>query len=541
MGFSIDPTFCNWDTTSTFLMFSENVFGDFIYYSHLLPIVCLVVLSVILLIKNSENLSVRWLAFITFAFTAWSLSDMILWATANPDHTMFFWSIILHFEFFIYLGFLYFIYAFVTKRNPPTLLQALLFFLYIPLILFSHTTLNLLGYDYTNCYRESLEGPLVKYVYAIEIFIAVYILSFGTIGSVFFLISFSLGNIIGTLEVDWEIGQYGLFTLPIFAGLLSYLIVKYKSFNTKLLSAQVLVFSIVILTAAQLFLSKIEYVRVITSLTVVLISAIGYFLIKSVKKEVLQREQLEALTKKLEAANERLKELDKAKSEFVSIASHQLRSPLTAIRGYASMILEGSFGKIPDKAVESLGRIEESARLMSMSIEDYLNVSRIESGNMKYNLSEFNVKDMTSHICDDLRPEAMKRNLILLFRSHVDGTGLVNADVGKTNQIIHNLINNSIKYTEKGSISVFVKDDLVRKRITIAITDTGIGMSSETMAKLFNKFSRADNANSVNTSGTGLGLYVALKMAEAMGGTITCTSEGNGKGSTFTFELPLVM
>jgi signal transduction histidine kinase len=176
---------------------------------------------------------------------------------------------------------------------------------------------------------------------------------------------------------------------------------------------------------------------------------------------------------------------------------------------------------------------------MIMSVEDYLNVSRIEAGNMKYNLSDFEVKEMAEHICDDIRPEAMKKNLVLLFRSDLSGTGIVNADVGKTSQIIHNLINNSLKYTPKGSINVFVRDDLKKKRLYISITDTGIGMSEATAHTLFQKFSRADNANSVNVSGTGLGLYVALKMAEQMGGTITCESEGDGKGSTFTFELPL--
>jgi signal transduction histidine kinase len=118
---------------------------------------------------------------------------------------------------------------------------------------------------------------------------------------------------------------------------------------------------------------------------------------------------------------------------------------------------------------------------------------------------------------------------------------VVNADVGKTNQIVHNLINNSLKYTPKGSVSVFVRDDIKKKRIYVEITDTGIGMSEKTQHTIFQKFNRADNANSVNVSGTGLGLYVALKMAEAMGGDITAFSEGDGKGSRFTFELPLAL
>jgi signal transduction histidine kinase len=128
-----------------------------------------------------------------------------------------------------------------------------------------------------------------------------------------------------------------------------------------------------------------------------------------------------------------------------------------------------------------------------------------------------------------------------LFRTDLKSRGIVTADIGKTVQIVHNLINNSIKYTPRGSISVFMRDDVKLKRIYVDIIDTGIGMSEKTIDTLFQKFERASNANSVNVSGTGLGLYVALRMAEAMGGTISAHSEGDGKGSRFTLDLPLSM
>ncbi|HEY0964737.1 MAG TPA: HAMP domain-containing sensor histidine kinase [Candidatus Paceibacterota bacterium] len=352
---------------------------------------------------------------------------------------------------------------------------------------------------------------------------------------------FSSADILGELTGFYEITLIGAIGMLVFISVLSYLIVEYKAFNVKLISAQALIVVLLVLIGSLLLVVKSPTSQIISSITLVFTAVSGYLLVKSVKREVEQREKIEKLAKDLEKANTRLKELDKQKSEFVSIASHQLRSPLTAIRGYASMLAEGSFGKLPEKAMESARRIEESAKLMAISIEDYLNVSRIESGNMKYSLSDFNLRDMVDHICDDLRPEAVKHNLILLFRSNINSRGIVHADVGKTSQIIHNLINNSLKYTPQGSISVLVRDDIKKKRIYVEITDTGIGMSEKTLHTIFQKFERANNANSVNVSGTGLGLYVALKMAEAMGGTISAASEGDGKGSTFTFELPLAM
>lgn len=553
-----DPSLCQWGP-APFLLFSENIWGNFIYYSHLLPAISILLIAGFIFWHNPRNKSSQALLMLALSFTSWSLIDLVLWASERSDIIMFFWSILIYFDLLIYVSAFYFIYTLCHDKWPTWKYELGIFALFVPLFLFSHTRLNLIAFDFTNCWREALEGPLWQYylynaelliTFGIVIFTAVNIkkitnptkrktLIFSTIGIIALLTSFSLGNILGSIETDWELGQYGLFGIPVFVVFLAYIIVKYHAFEAKVLATEALVMGLSILIFSLLLVRRVENIRVIAFFTLILTIALGFFLIKSVRKEVRQKEKIERLALDLEAANERLKELDKAKSEFVSIASHQLRSPLTAIRGYSSMLVEGSFGQLPQKAMEVAKRIEDSTKLMAMSIEDYLNVSRIESGNMKYNLSDFNLLELASKICDDLRPEALKQTLILLFRSDITSGGMVNADVGKVHQIIHNLINNSIKYTKKGSISVFMREDIKAKRIYIDISDTGIGMSQKTMDSLFQKFSRADNANSVNTSGTGLGLYVAVKMAEAMGGSITAHSEGDGKGSTFTFELPL--
>jgi signal transduction histidine kinase len=310
--------------------------------------------------------------------------------------------------------------------------------------------------------------------------------------------------------------------------------------NVKLFSAQALVGGIVILITSLLFIRQIENVRVVTLITAVLAAVLGFVLIRSVKREIEQRTQIEQLANRLQNANKRLKILDQMKSEFVSIASHQLRSPLTSIRGYASMLLEGSFGKLPQKAEEAVSRIAESSRFMALSVEDYLNVSRIQSGNMKYVLSEFSVKDVAKGIADDMRPEGVKRGLLITFTGDTQCSCVVKADIGKTRQIIQNLVDNALKYTKKGSIEIKVYDKKNPKRVYVDVTDTGIGMSQETLESIFGKFERARNANEVNVTGTGLGLYVAKKMAEDMGGTISATSPGENQGSTFTLSLPYV-
>jgi len=435
----------------------------------------------------------------------------------------------------------------------------LVFLLSVPILLLSHTTLNLEAFDYTNCYREAVEGSLITYLYALELLIVLGATAYTlraivqtvnvtrrseiilvSLGTILFLLSFSFGNIIGSLEVDYELGQYGMFALPLFVGLLAFMSARYHTFNIRVIGAEILVTAIIILIVSLLFVRTLENVRVITVFTAIVTTLLGYMLIKGVKREIAQKEQIEHLAESLTLANEKLKVLDKMKSEFVSIASHQLRSPLTSIRGYASMLVEGSYGKLTQKAQEVAERIAESSKFMALSVEDYLNVSRIEAGNMKYEMSDFNLKEAAEKIVDELRVSALKKGLVLVFRSDCDGSCYTHADIGKTRQVISNIIDNSMKYTPKGSITVVAHDDPKKKKMYLSVQDTGVGMSKETQDEVFEKFVRAKNANNVNVTGTGLGLFVAKKMLTDMGGRVWAESEGEGKGSTFHIELPFI-
>ena len=553
-----DPSLCEW-SPAPYLLFSENIWGNFIYYSHLFPSLTILIIATFIFWHNPKGKQAQALLFLALSFTAWSLIDLVLWASERSDLIMFFWSILIHFDLLIYMAAFYFMYTFINDSWPKWPIELLFTVLFVPLALFAHTSLNLTAFDFTNCWREALEGPLWQYyVYNAELVILLLIIGYSVykisneplrkrkqeislalVGIALFLASFSFGNITGSLETDWELGQYGLFGMPIFVVFLAFLMIRYEAFKAKILATEALIAGLGVLIVSLLFVQKIQDVQAIAIGTLILTTALGILLVRSVRKEVKQREEIEQLAVRLERANKRLKVLDKMKSEFVSIASHQLRSPLTSIRGYASMLLEGSYGTIPPKAKEALERISESSKYMVNSVEDYLNVSRIESGNMKYELSDFNLKYTVSDVVDELRQTAMQKGLLLTFRSDLSSKGIVHADVGKTRQALHNLINNSIKYTERGSVVVSVGENKAAKKLQVTVSDTGIGMSEDTLDALFAKFSRAKDANKTNISGTGLGLFVARKMIEEMGGTITAKSDGPGKGSSFTLELPL--
>lgn len=287
------------------------------------------------------------------------------------------------------------------------------------------------------------------------------------------------------------------------------------------------------------------------SFLVLIILSLFYFIIRmwgrQVQKEVRQRERIEGLVAelgksndKLWIANEKLKELDKQKSEFVSIGSHQLRTPLTSIKGYSSMILEGSFGKVPSRLAEIIDRIFQSSRKLESVIEDYLNITRIELGTMKYQIGPVDLKTLTENLVKEAGPAVTRNKLTISFEAAplpAGETYTVQADSGKLSQVISNLIDNAVKYTPAGSITVKLEKTACKTRL--AVTDTGIGLAPTTMPKLFEKFSRADDAGKVNIQGTGLGLYVAKQIIESKEhhGRIWVESAGEGKGSTFFVEL----
>jgi signal transduction histidine kinase len=172
-----------------------------------------------------------------------------------------------------------------------------------------------------------------------------------------------------------------------------------------------------------------------------------------------------------------------------------------------------------------------------MIVNDFLDISRIEQGRMKYELSVFDLREVARQVLTELKPNIENAGLTCSCNTEHTDPVMVYADVGKVRQVIGNLVDNSIKYTPSGSITIEVSE--ANNMARLKISDTGIGISAEDIAKLFNKFTRARDANKTNVVGTGLGLYIAKQMIEAQNGRVWIESEGVGKGSSSIIELPL--
>lgn len=252
--------------------------------------------------------------------------------------------------------------------------------------------------------------------------------------------------------------------------------------------------------------------------------------------KTLQKE-VERQTKTLKDANVRLKQLDVAKSEFISLASHQLRTPLTIIKGYISMIMEGSWGKVTDKQKEQLKKVYSSNDRLIKLVEDLLTVSRIESGRLEFEYKLVSLEEMIEGVVKEFSQMAKNKELYLKFNKPTKALPKVKVDSLKIRQVIQNLIDNAIHYTKKGGITINLKAK--KDKVVFSIKDTGIGVSPEEKSVLFEKFSRGKEVGKINTEGTGLGLYLGAKMIQAHNGKIWVESEGRNKGSTFYFELPV--
>ncbi len=234
----------------------------------------------------------------------------------------------------------------------------------------------------------------------------------------------------------------------------------------------------------------------------------------------------------------KIKEIDKMKDEFISIASHELRTPVTGIRGFASMIIDGTLGKVNDKVLDSAKMILRASQRLGDLVEDLLNVSRIEQNRMKINSEPLDAGHLINEIAAELKIQAEEKNLYLEFKP---GTGLlpiINVDPIRFKEVLINLIGNAIKYTEHGGVEIFTKEKLQTNTLEIVIKDTGIGMSASERERLFEKFYRVQNEKTKKVSGTGLGLWITKKLVELMGGQISIDSmEGVGTQAVLSFAI----
>jgi len=249
------------------------------------------------------------------------------------------------------------------------------------------------------------------------------------------------------------------------------------------------------------------------------------------------QEKVDEQMKELKEAYEELRQLDNAKSEFISMASHQLRTPLTAIKGYVSMVLEGTYGELPRRMHKPLKNVLISNDRLVKIVNDLLNISKIELGKMELEKELTQVEELVKSCYEEMKIAAEKKNLKISLKTSKDFLPKIEVDQLKLRQVISNLIDNAIRYTSQGSVEIEVRK--TDSHIHILVKDTGEGLNEKEKKEIFGGFIRGTAGVNFFVEGAGLGLYVAKKFLSLHNGKIWAESEGKGKGSTFYVELPI--
>lgn len=238
----------------------------------------------------------------------------------------------------------------------------------------------------------------------------------------------------------------------------------------------------------------------------------------------------------LQGANDSLRALDQAKTQFVSVAAHQLRTPLSVSKWTFQMLLSGDFGQLTKEQHDVLTRGNEMNEQMIGLVSDLLDVARIESGKLAYNVKPIDLGTFLVSIQNLYLKVSQEKNVSLSMAIPSTGQFFVQADDLRLRMVFQNLIDNAFKFTPSGG-NISLTYEKKGEMMEFKIRDSGIGIAKEEIPRLFSKFFRARNAIAMDTRGTGLGLYIASSIIKTHGGTITVNSEV-GKGTMFTFTIP---
>ena len=527
------------------LILGPNVL-PIVYYSHIPIAILSLFLGIFVLFQSKKSLPNYVLFFTILSFALWVFSDSVYWASNRGDVIMFVWILDVIFEPLVYIGCLYLLYTLIEKKDAPFIAKAITALLYLPIIILAPTTYMLSGFDLTSCLAN--EGPIALYYsYFIEIILVLWIIAFAlmrfinsqyrkrrpeiillTMGILLLLFAFSWGNITGSFTDDWALGQYGLFGMPLFLGFLMYSIVRFKTFNIKLIGAVALVLGLCALTFSLIFVNRVEIIQPIATITFLLAASFGVLLIRSIQNEVAQRERIEELARNLELAN-------RQQVTLIHFITHQIKGFVAKSRNIFSMIMDGDFGPVPEAMMPMVEEGFRSDTKGANTIQEILNASNIKSGKVTYANAPYDLKELVEEVIKDLKSAADSKGLALTLQEEGEGF-TVTGDRLQMFNAVKNLIDNSIKYTLKGGVaaSLAKKDGHIR----FEIVDTGVGITAEDMQHLFTEGGHGKESQKINVDSTGFGLFIVKNIVEAHKGKVWAESEGAGKGAKFIVELP---
>lgn len=541
--------YCNFEGAK-WLLFGPNV-APLVYYSHLPIIAISLILGIFVFFQNRRTLSNNVLFYTILAFIIWVLCDSIYWASNRSDVIMFVWSIDILAEPLVYIGGLYLAYVLVDKKDMSFRWKMSLAILYTPLVILLSTKFTLSSFDLETCLAN--EGPMALYYsYFIEIVSIIWIIIFFikrylssidsqyrkkilylSIGTLSFLVAFSWGNITGSFTNDWQLGQYGLFGMPVFIAFLVYSIVRFRLFNIKMIGANILVIMLWVATASLFAIQDINTIHIVIAGTLILTTIFGFILINSIRREVSQKEKIEALARDLKKTNQDLTYANEHQENLIHFITHQVKGFFTKSKYIFSALLEEDYGKLDENMKKIVKEGLRSDNDGVDMVQNVLSAANIKKGTMAYNMSPMDLRDVVLGVVSEQKKNAEAKGLS--FETDIrEGNYNISGDSFQLKNVIKNLIDNSIKYTPQGGLKISLSE--TGGKILFSVKDTGVGISDEDKRKLFTEGGKGKNSQKVNVDSTGFGLFIAKNIIETHNGKIWAESEGEGKGSEFFVE-----
>lgn len=525
--------------------FDPSIAPQLLFYTYLPAILVSIFLGIFVFKKDNKSLvSKLFLGLCTF-FTLWVLDIFILWIGAYNSAIMFGWQLTPAFEVPIFIFSIYFTLVMTDRDRKDISRKLKLFFIAVmaTVFLILPTILNITNYDISNC--EGIPGRLFDFMYIGEMIAIVSVLGICVrayrslkkgdmfkkeivylgFGIISFMVLFVGSNIIGQVTGIQEISFFGSLGMVLFLSFLVYLIIQFKEFNIKLLGAQALVWSLVILVGSQFFyLSDAGItVNILTGITLVISSALGLILIRSVKKEVSLRE-------KLQVSND-------GQANLIHIMNHQIKGHLGIAKNIFAELLTDDYGKVPETAIPLLEKGLEETDAGVVYVTGILKGASAESGTLPYDMSHVDIKELVSEVAEKEKEIAIKKGLTFDLNIEMDDYETA-GDSLQLSEAFRNLIENSIYYTPTGNIWVNLKK--TKNTILLSVKDTGVGVKEQDRAKLFKAGGMGADSLKINVRSSGYGLAFVKGVIEAHKGKVWFESAGSGKGSVFFAELPIV-
>lgn len=265
--------------------------------------------------------------------------------------------------------------------------------------------------------------------------------------------------------------------------------------------------------------------------------------IRMTRRAARAEEKAAELAAEIERLQSHLDRLDAAKSEFIAIASHQLRAPLAVIREYARLFLDGTLGPASDLARQSMQKVLGASEQLLGIITDFFELSRIEGGRAAYASEHVAVDTLVADVMRELKPVARAKGIALSFADRSAHRRVTNADPARLREALSHIVDNALRYTSAGRVHIELVPEVIENRgwLKVSVSDTGIGVRPADIPNLFAKFGRTEEARRIRPDGLGLGLYAARRIVESHGGKIGAESAGLGHGSLFWVRLPATL